>query len=43
MACLAHVVASRGPRRANVLLQEAHVALERDNVTLNGHDVFTFA
>jgi hypothetical protein len=39
VACLAHVAASRGPRRANVLLQEAHVALKRANVTLKGHDV----
>jgi hypothetical protein len=39
VACLARVAASRGPRRPNVLLQEAHVALERANVTLKGHDV----
>jgi hypothetical protein len=40
MACLACVEASRGPRRANVLLQEATFSLERDNVTLKGNDVF---
>jgi hypothetical protein len=28
------VAAGRGPRRANVLLQEAYVALKRANVTL---------
>ena len=39
MACLARVAVSRGPRRANVLLQEANVALERANATLKGHDV----
>jgi hypothetical protein len=37
---LARVAASRGPRRANVLLQEATFSLERANVTLKGHDVF---
>jgi hypothetical protein len=31
---LARVAAWRGPRRANVLLQEANVALKRANVTL---------
>jgi hypothetical protein len=42
MVCLARVATSRGPRRANVLLQElqeATFALERANVTLKGHDV----
>jgi hypothetical protein len=38
-ACLACVAASRGPRRANVFLQEATFSLERDNVTLKGHDI----
>ena len=39
MACLAHVAASRGPRRANIFLQEATFSIERANVTLKGHDV----
>ena len=34
MAVVARVKAWRGPRRANVLLQEANVSLKRDNVTL---------
>jgi hypothetical protein len=33
---LARVTGWRSPRRANVLLQEAAFALERDNVTLEG-------
>jgi hypothetical protein len=37
---VARVAASRGPRRPNVLLQEANVALKRANVTLKGHDIF---
>jgi hypothetical protein len=40
---VARVAASGGPRRPNVLLQEANVALERANVTLKGHDVLIFA
>jgi hypothetical protein len=43
VACLARVVGSRDPRMDNIFLQEAHVAPERANVTLKGHDVFTFA
>jgi hypothetical protein len=38
-AVVARVACSGGPRRPNVLLQEANVALERANVTLKGHDV----
>jgi hypothetical protein len=34
VAVVARVAAWRGPRRANVLLQEANVALKRANVTL---------
>jgi hypothetical protein len=43
VAGLARVATSRGPRRANVLLQKATFSLERANVTLKGHDVLTFA
>jgi hypothetical protein len=34
MVVMAHMAAWRSPRRANVLLQEAYVALKRANITL---------
>jgi hypothetical protein len=40
---VARVASSGGPRGPNVLLQEANISLERDNVTLKGHDVLIFA
>ena len=36
---VARVAGSRGPRKPNVLLQEANVALKGPNVTLKEHDV----
>jgi hypothetical protein len=43
MCQVARVAVSRGPRRPNVLLQEANVALKGPNVTLKGHDVTFYA
>jgi hypothetical protein len=42
-AIVARVACSGGPRRPNVFLQEANVALERTNITLKGHDVLILA
>jgi hypothetical protein len=39
---VAHVIWSRGPRRPNIFLLEANVALKRPNVTLKGHDITLF-
>jgi hypothetical protein len=43
MCEVARVAGSQGPRRPNVLLQEASVALKVPNVTLKGHDVIIYA
>jgi hypothetical protein len=43
MCQVARVASSGGPRRPNILLQEANVALKGPNVTLKGHDIITFA
>jgi hypothetical protein len=43
MCKVACVAVSEGPRRPNVLLQEANVALKGPNVTLKGHAVIIFA
>jgi hypothetical protein len=40
---VARVACSRGPRKPNVFLQEAIIALEGANITLEGHGVFIFS